>query len=136
MEQLKPISIDELRALSQVVIELPPFDEGGAPVPVLIKRTSIQNLLVVNKTLNPVLKEAMDLFGQTKNKKVKENDQSPEQIVAAVTMIDEICQAVMVQPTFKEAKDLLTYEQKEFIFNYTQSGMKEVQSFRKDEGNT
>ena len=51
------------------------------------------------------------------------------------SVIDTIAGEVFVQPTYKEIKEAgiqLTDEQMLFIFNYTQTGVKNLENFRED----
>ena len=110
------------------VVELPSFAEGQ-PFVARIRRPSILALAKSGKIPNTLLKTANGLFlGDTKG---KQNDDAYLRDVFDV--LDVVCEACFVEPTWDELQEAgieLTDDQYMFIFNYTQTGIKALDSFR------
>lgn len=121
-------TIQELQKLSQgEVVQLPPFVEGTTFV-VRIKRPSMMNLVKTGKIPNSLVKSASKLFN---GKGV--DDRSDKAMSQAFEVFETLCEAALVQPTYKELKEAnieLTDEQYMAIFNYTQRGIKALEPFR------
>lgn len=121
-------SLDQLRQYSQgQIVELPAFAEGQ-PFVARIKRPSMMALAKANKIPNSLLSTANDLFsGAGVNK--KKNDALKE----VFQVLDVICEACFLEPTYSDMKEAgveLTDEQYMFIFNYSQRGVRALESFR------
>lgn len=110
------------------IVELPPFAEG-MPFVAKLKRPSMLALTKAGKIPNALLKSANELFmGKTKNGTVDENTMSQ-----LLEIFEAICEASFVEPTYREIKNAgieLTDEQMTFVFNYSQNGIKALESFR------
>lgn len=110
------------------VVELPSFAEDQ-PFIARIRRPSILALAKSGKIPNTLLKTANGLFlGDTKG---KQNDDAYLRDVFDV--LDVVCEACFVEPTWDELQEAgieLTDDQYMFIFNYTQTGVKALDSFR------
>lgn len=121
-------SIQELQKVSQgEIVQLPPFREGTTFV-VKMKRPSMMNLVRTGKIPNSLVKSASKLFN---GKGV--DDRSDKAMSQAFDVFETLCEAALVQPTYKELKEAgieLTDEQLMAIFNYTQRGLKALESFR------
>ena len=114
------------------VVQLPDFAEGQ-PFVARIRRPSMLSLAKSGKIPNSLLNTANGLFlGNTKT--------NNEDLLAEIfDVLDVVCEACFVEPTYKELQNAgveLTDEQYMFIFNYTQTGVKALDSFRGQSANT
>lgn len=135
MENLKITSIDDLKKYSTgQIVELPPFAEGQ-PFVAKLTRPSMLNLVKSGKIPNKLLDSANSLFEGGAASALKSKTAIDEDTMTNLfDVIDVICEASFVQPTYKELKDngiVLTDEQMLFIFGYSQNGVKQLESFRK-----
>ena len=131
--ELKVTSIDELMDYAKgEVVELPSFDEKH-PFVARIKRPSIMAMAKSGRIPNSLLDSANELFAQgpavTANKKIKDMNMMKDMI----DVLDVICEEAFVEPSYNEIKNAgvtLTDDQYLFIFDYTQRGVKALESFR------
>lgn len=133
MENMKITSIDELKIMAGgEVVELPAF-AGDQKFYAKLRRPSMLKLAQSGQIPNSLLHTANTLFNGTVDQKL---DADPEFMKDMFDLIDVLAEAVFVEPSWKAIKDAgiqLTDEQYMFIFNYTQHGVKAVESFREDE---
>lgn len=118
---------DLVKASSGTIIELPPFSEGH-PFVAKIRRPSLLNLVKSGKIPNALLSTANKLFA---NGTVDTEDSGA--LENLFNVLDAICDACFIEPSYKEMKEAgveLTDEQLMFIFNYTQTGVAALNSFR------
>ena len=109
------------------IIELPSFAEGQ-PFVARIRRPSILSLAKSGKIPNSLLQTANSLF--TGNSKETAKDSYLKDVF---DVLDVICEACFLEPTYQELQEAgveLTDDQYMFIFNYTQTGVKALDSFR------
>lgn len=114
------------------VVELPSFAEGQ-PFVARIRRPSMLCLAKSGKIPNTLLKTANGLF--TGNSVDKQKDSYLKDVF---DVLDVLCEACFIQPTYRELQEAgveLTDDQYMFIFNYTQTGVKALDSFRRKQGN-
>ena len=127
MEQ-KITSLDQLRQYAAgQIIELPAFSEDQ-PFVARIKRPSMLALAKANKIPNSLLLTANNLFAGAGVDKKK-----PEALKDVFSVLDVICEACFVEPTYQELREAgveLTDEQYMFLFNYTQRGVRALDNFR------
>lgn len=127
-QNLTVTTMDELiRMSSGTIIELPPFVEGQ-PFIAQLKRPSMLALVRAGKIPNALLQSANSLFinGTISAK----NDNAMKDLF---DVLDAICEACFVNPTYKQLKDAgveLTDEQLMFVFQYTQKGVEALKGFR------
>lgn len=110
------------------VVELPSFAEDQ-PFIARLRRPSMLELVKSGKIPNELLNTANDLFIDGKADK----DINPEVLKNVFEVIDILCEASFVEPRYSEIKAAgitLTDEQYMFVFQYTQQGVKALQSFR------
>lgn len=111
-------------------VELPAFSEN-VPFVAKLRRPSMLVLCKSGKIPNQLLKSASTLFaGNTPKALERENGMQD-----MLAVIDVICEASFVSPTWKELKDNgieLTDEQMMAVFSYSQQGIKALEQFRKD----
>lgn len=128
----KPLEVTPLEQLIQysqgTVINLPAFAEDQ-PFVAKLRRPSILALAKAGKIPNALMTTANSLFIKGG---VDTKDEGALREVFQV--IDVLCEAAFVEPAYKQIKDSgieLTDEQYMFIFNYTQTGVRALEPFRK-----
>lgn len=133
MEQ-KITSLDQLKQYAAgQVIELPAFSEDQ-PFVARLKRPSMLALAKANKIPNSLLLTANNLFAGSGVDKKK-----PEALKEVFQVLDVICEACFVEPTYQDLREAgveLTDEQYMFLFNYTQRGVRALESFRPQSQNS
>lgn len=110
------------------IVRLPDFAEGQ-PFVAKLKRPSILGMAKRGKIPNSLLVKTNELFVQSGSIDTEENSMMQE----IYDVIDLIADETFVEPTYKEIKSTgieLTDEQMMFIFNYSQQGVKALESFR------
>lgn len=110
------------------IVRLPDFAEGQ-PFIAKLKRPSILGMAKQGKIPNSLLVKTNELFVQSGSLDTEENSMMQE----IYDVIDLIAEETFVEPTYKEIKSTgieLTDEQMMFIFNYSQQGVKALESFR------
>lgn len=113
------------------IVELPSFAEGQ-PFVARIRRPSILALAKSGKIPNTLLKTANGLFSgdaQTRHKDSYLKD--------VFDVLDVVCEACFLEPTYQQLQEAgveLTDDQYMFIFNYTQTGVMALDSFRRKQG--
>jgi hypothetical protein len=110
------------------IVRLPDFSEGQ-PFIARLKRPSILGMAKQGKIPNSLLVKTNELFVQSGSLDTEENSMMQE----IYDVIDLIADETFVEPTYKEIKSTgieLTDEQMMFIFNYSQQGVKALESFR------
>lgn len=128
----KTEQVTSLEQLKQYVngniVRLPDFAEGQ-PFVAKLKRPSILGMAKQGKIPNSLLVKTNELFVQSGSLDTEENSMMQE----IYDVIDLIASETFVEPTYDEIKSTgieLTDEQMMFIFNYSQQGVKALESFR------
>ncbi len=125
-------SIDKIKDFSQgELIQLSPFIENE-PFVVRLVRPSLLQLAASGSIPNPLLSVAQELFSNTKT-------DSKVSIKEIADLLILIAKYALVEPTYQQLIDLninLTDLQLIQIFNYTQSGVKALENFRKVQTNS
>lgn len=133
-KELNVTSLEQLAdyALGQVV-ELPPFAEGQ-PFVARMRRPSLLSLAKSGRIPNTLLTSANKLFyGRGQNEKL-----DSDALEKTLGVIECLAEAAFIEPKYSQLKEAgieLTDEQYMFVFNYTQSGIRSLQSFRREQGN-
>lgn len=130
---LKVTSIADLQQYQNgSVVELPGFGKDQ-PFYARLKRPSLLSLMQAGKIPNDLLNSANALFdGGVGSISTITRDQ--EALKKVFDVIEIICEATFVEPTYKELKMAgveLTDEQLLFVFGYGQVGVKQLEPFRK-----
>lgn len=110
------------------IVRLPDFADGQ-PFVAKLKRPSILGMAKQGKIPNSLLVKTNELFLQSGSLDTEENSMMQE----IYDVIDLIASETFVEPTYEEIKSTgieLTDEQMMFIFNYSQQGIKALESFR------
>lgn len=113
------------------VVRLPDFAEGQEFY-ARLKRPSLLSMIKEGKIPNALMKSANDLFVSGSGAMV-ENQDNEEKMREIFDVIDVLCEATFVSPSYREMKEngiTLTDEQYMFIFAYTQDGVKALENFR------
>ena len=133
MATKKSLEITSLESLQEYgrgsVVQLPDFSEGQ-PFVARLRRPSMMVLAKSGKIPNSLLSTANSLF--IKGGVDAGNEAAMKEVLEVV---DVLCAAAFVEPTYKQIQDAgieLTDEQYMFIFNYTQNGVKALNSFRRE----
>lgn len=123
-------SIEDLKNYaSGTVVEMPPFAEGQ-PLIARLKRPSILGMAKQGKIPNSLLVKANELFLQNGAGLDAEEEDTMKQLY---DVLDLIAKETLVEPTYEDIKSVgleLTDEQMMFLFNYSQQGVKALESFR------
>lgn len=129
----RPLSVTSISALKRQslgeVVSLPGFIDGEDFV-VRMRRPSLLSLVRKGKIPNTLLNEATELFNNGTST-VGVNGNTLEDMM---DVIDIICDASLLEPTYKEIQDNgieLTDEQLMAIFAYSQRGVNGLRQFRK-----
>ena len=123
--------ITSLTALEQYaqgqVVQLPNFGEGQ-PFVARLRRPSLMVLIKSGKIPNALLATANSLFTGD-GKAVKD----PSSMSEVIGVLDVICEASFLEPSWEQLKQIgieLTDQQYMAVFNYSQQGIKALDSFR------
>lgn len=134
MEELKVTSLSELEIYGKgQIVRFPDFAEGQ-PFVARIKRPSMLVLSKLGKIPNSLMKTANKLFAG--NGITKEDEKNEQMMKDLFGVLDVICEACFVEPTFAQIKEAgieLTDEQMMFVFNYTQKGVRALEKFRAEQ---
>lgn len=128
----KLTSITDLREYSKgTIVTLPEFGEGQ-PFVARVRRPSMLVLAKQGKIPNSLLMTANELFSGGGGGIDPDNEKLLAEMYD-VCMI--ICEACLIEPSLKDIQDAgmeLSDDQIMAIFNYTQNGVKALESFREE----
>jgi hypothetical protein len=91
------------------------------------------------KIPNDLLTEANTLFTRGTAGAMNTNITNPDAMKNMFDIIDALCEAAFVEPTYKDIKSIgveLTDEQLLAVFNYTQNGVDALKQFHTDRGSS
>lgn len=132
---LNVTSIEEIKARSAQIVELPGWDER--PFCARLKTISVFSLASQGKIPNSLFTTAIDLFeGKKKSVSGKGNEGENSELDEISKLMDIFIEASMLEPTYSEVKEYLTDEQKYAIFAFAQKGANALKSFRTEQANT
>ena len=121
-------TIDQLKQYNEgEVVNLPPFSPDK-PFVAKLKRPSLLVMAKIGKIPNTLLPQANEIFFGSKSNKL-----DSESLAKTFDIIEVMCEAAFVEPSYKEIKDSgiqLTDQQYLAVFNYTQQGAAALASFR------
>lgn len=123
-------TISDLRSYANgTIVRFPDFAEGQ-PFVARVRRPSMLVLAKQGKIPNKLLSSANSLFTKGGSGVDSDNDN----MLSDIYSITEImCEAALIEPTYQQIKDAgieLSDDQLMAIFNYTQTGVKALDSFR------
>lgn len=123
-------SIEDLKNYAGgTIVEMPPFAEGQ-PLVARLKRPSILGMAKQGRIPNTLLVKANELFLQNGAGLDAEEEDTMKQLY---DVLDLIAKETLVEPTYEDIKSVgleFTDEQMMFLFNYSQQGVKALESFR------
>lgn len=125
MDGVTSLSDLQRYALGELV-ELPGF-VANEPFRVRLRRPSLMVLAKSGKIPNSLLSAANQLFTG------KENSSDPVDFSETTRVMELICEASMVDPTYSQLQEVgldLTDQQMVAIFGYSQRGLEALSSFR------
>lgn len=109
------------------LVQLPDFAEGQ-PFFAMLRRPSMMALMKSGKIPNDLVNTANRLFNG------RGMDEHKETAMADILgVFDVLCDATFVEPKYQDMKEAgieLTDQQLMAVFNYTQEGVKALESFR------
>lgn len=122
-------SLEQLKQMAECdVIELPRF-KAEIPFNVKVKRVSLLNLVRKGIIPNKLLSAAEELFyGKSSNK-------GNVDMKTLTDVMFIMAENALVEPSIKDLEEVgleLTDEQIVALFNYTQQGVQELESFREE----
>lgn len=125
-------SLSDLQSYARgTVVRLPDFSEGQ-PFVARLRRPSMLVLAKSGKIPNSLLTSAGELFTKGGSGMDADNMNMLKDVYD-ITKI--ICESALVEPTLQQIEDAgltLADDQLMAIFNYTQNGVKALESFRKE----
>ena len=129
-EAMSTTSVFDLQSYAKgTLVRFPDFAEGQ-PFVARVRRPSMLVLAKQGKIPNTLLTSANQLFSKGGGGMDGDN----ENMLADIYSICEIiCESALKEPTYKQIKDAgleLSDDQLMAIFNYTQTGVKALESFR------
>jgi hypothetical protein len=126
----KVTSIAQLQEYAKgQIVDLPPFAEG-MPFTARMRRPSMLGMMKSGKIPNTLLASANALFEGTTSQLSKSDDELYRDVFEITEILAE---TALLEPTLAEITEAgveLTDDQYMFIFNYTQRGVKALESFR------
>ena len=130
-EMLKVTTLEQLKQYAKGdLVELPPFAQNR-PFVARLSRPSLMKLVEQGRIPNTLLGRANELFSAgIAGAFDEENEEALKQLFE---LMEIICEASFVEPTYEEIKEsgiTLTDEQRMFVYNYGQAGVKALESFR------
>lgn len=129
-ESLKVTTLSDLQAYKKgSVVRFPDFAEGQ-PFVARVRRPSMLVLAKQGKIPNALLNAASDLFTKG-GSGLNTND--TEMLSQVYDICKIMCESALIEPTLEEIESIgleLSDEQMMAIFNYTQYGVKALESFR------
>lgn len=139
--QQVPVNCDEAMAITSLtdlqnysvgsIVRLPDFAEGQ-PFVARLRRPSMLVLAKQGKIPNSLLTVAGELFSSGSKSLDADNEQMLGQMYDIMHII---CESALIQPSLKEIEDagvFLSDDQMMAIFNYSQAGIRALESFRKE----
>ena len=130
-KELQVTSLEQLKQYAKGdIVELPPFAQNR-PFIARLSRPSLMKLVEQGRIPNTLLSKANELFSTgIAGAFDEENKDALKQLFE---LMEIICEASFVEPTYQDIKDAgleLTDEQRMFVYNYGQAGVRALESFR------
>ena len=127
--ELQVTNLEQLKQMAEYdILELPRFKQE-IPFNVKVKRVSLLNLVRKGVIPNKLLSAAEELFyGKSSNK-------GNVDMKTLTDVMFIMAENTLVEPSIKDLEEVgleLTDEQIVSLFNYSQKGIEEIESFRKE----
>ena len=139
--QLKPVNCEEAMKVTSIsdlqsyaagtVVRFPDFAEGQ-PFIARVRRPSMLMLAKSGKIPNTLLNAAGDLFSKGSSGLDSDNERM---LADMYDIMSVICNAALIEPTMEQIQNVgleLSDDQMMAIFNYSQAGIKALESFRQE----
>lgn len=120
-------SFEQFKQMAFKEVEIPGFEPGESVV-VRLRKVSILGLASKGKIPNSLMGTVNKLFGEGQRGATADQvaSTSLQNLGEMASLLDLIANEALVEPTFAEVGDYLTDDQKNAIFEYSQSGVKAV----------
>jgi hypothetical protein len=121
-------SLAEIRNKACQVVALPGW-EPGETFNAKLRRASLLSLVQsgsIPNQLLPIVYKIINGEGQYNPL----TDSNPEEFTQFIEMLNAVCKAVLVEPTYDEVSEYLTDIQRSAIFIYAQQGLRSLERFR------
>lgn len=125
-------SIEKFKASAIREVCIPGCSDGEE-FTVEIKPMSMMTLLANGTIPNELMAQAKSLFNGKQPGEITMDDAEElveeldtDALIAMAKLMDAVCEAVLYNPKYSDIEEYLTQEQKEAIFEYSQSGIKAV----------
>ena len=141
VQQVTPVNCDQVMRITIIsdlqsyaqgtVVRFPDFGDGQ-PFVARVRRPSMLVLAKMGKIPNTLLTTAGELFSKGGGAMDADNENMLRDMY---NIMDIIATAALIQPSMDEIKSVgleLSDDQMMAIFNYTQAGVKALESFRKE----
>lgn len=131
-------SVADFRNKSEEIITLTDRDAFGELIEfnVRIKRTSMLALVQKGVIPNSLLQSAKKLKSPSRKSSAKVIEEYDEKTInEAITAMEKITEAVLIEPTYEEIKDYLTDSHLSQIVSYLSGGVEALNSFRNEQEN-
>lgn len=140
MEEKKVCTLEDLKkAFGGEIVDLPGFSSEMPVFTVRLRRPSLMAMVKNGKIPNDLLTEANTLFTRGTAGAMNANMDNPDAMKDMFNILDALCEASFVEPTYKDIKSIgveLTDEQYLAVFNYTQNGVDALKQFHTDRGSS
>jgi hypothetical protein len=131
------ITIEQMKNKSTTEVNIIGF-EKGEQITLRLKRISLLGLVKSGKIPNKLLTDATELFETVKDKENKEDKEDKAKDVLGSLdgvsniskILEVVCEEAMIEPKYQEVSEYLTDDQKMEIFNWTQGGVADLETFR------
>lgn len=127
------LSIAELKKMANPIIEIPNFDNTGT-IKVRLQRPKLMSMAVQGKIPNHLMNIASTMITGKPNTEKKKMT-SEEYIKEINGAMELYCMACLVEPSYEEFKDIMTDDQKGFIFNWGIGEVSSLDNFRANKEN-
>lgn len=126
--------IEDIKNKFEQEVEITGFEEGET-ITLRLRHISILDLISKGNIPNQLMNTAVSLFDGNGHRKKKTKSEDSD-YVQINTMIELVCENIIIEPSYEELKPYLTDQQKLEVFYYSQGGVKEIERFRKTSGHT
>lgn len=121
-------SLAEIRNKACQVVALPGW-ESGETFNAKLRRASLLSLVQQGNVPNHLLPLVYKIIN-SEGKYNPLTDSTPEEFTQFIEMMNAVCQAVLVEPTYDDVSGYLTDVQRSAIFVYAQQGLRSLEQFR------
>lgn len=128
------LSIEQLRQMAQLIIDIPNFD-GTGTIKVRVQKPRLMSLATQGKIPNHLMNIAVTKLTGKKPTTSKKEPSEEEKLKQGTEMIELYCFACLVEPSYNDFQDIMTDDQKLTIFDWSIGNVSALDSFRTNKGN-